>query len=153
VTSDLLLWVQIFTYELVLRNDTFSDLEVQASYLDGVAQALPLTAQLSQTFTLGLRNNTIYDVISDNNGTGTAIVGAVSFSVSCGSLQTKDLSSVSTVSDSTFQAGKWWNISWNAGENMTCLFNIPFLSMNVAGLSESRIFCFNINIHEPNYSY
>jgi hypothetical protein len=35
--------------------------------------------------TIGVQNGTLYDVLGDNNGTGTVAVGATSFNVSCGS--------------------------------------------------------------------
>jgi hypothetical protein len=67
--------------------------------------------------TIGLQKNTLYDVISDNAGFGDAIVGALSFEVSCGTLQSMTASW--SASDSNYIILDW------KYQNTSCTFSVP----------------------------
>jgi hypothetical protein len=51
------------------------------------AKVLGVMSIMDISPTLGLQNNTLYDVISENDGIGSTSVEALSFDVSCGTLQ------------------------------------------------------------------
>lgn len=65
------------------------------------------------TPTLGLQNNTLCDVISDNNGHGDTLINALSFEVSCGTLQNMTTSWIepsATIGRYCHSLGKYINL-------------------------------------------
>jgi hypothetical protein len=111
------------------------------------AQPLLFTARLKPSTTLGLRNNTIYDIISDNNGIDTAMVEALSFSASCGSLRDVDISFWSMPSESADIYNNYTELTWTAGKDITCKFGAPYLGMKDGELDCS---CHPLNLRNPN---
>jgi hypothetical protein len=141
-TTSSLLSLQLFneTTKLTVPTQQYSKIDIDVNnnisdsmdFMLGVpAQALPLTDQLGQSTTLGLHKNTVYDVVQKNNGTGVAVVGAISFTTSCSSLPPKNLSINTMIvpNSDPNQPVHYTELTWQAGNNITCIFDVPYLGM------------------------
>ncbi|KIM72760.1 hypothetical protein PILCRDRAFT_15822 [Piloderma croceum F 1598] len=71
-----------------------------------ITPSLSYLGYVDPSNTIGVQNGTLFDVLGDNNGTGTVAVGATSFNVSCGFV-----SNATVVGDT----GTTWTAKFNAG--------------------------------------
>jgi hypothetical protein len=103
---------------------------LQASTFNYVDPATVLGTMnlMSMSPTIGLRNNTLYDIISDNDGVGYTSVGALSFEVSCGTLQNMDASLVVAGTGPCSDA-QYIQLEWKY-QSYTCSFSSPPYSHN-----------------------
>jgi hypothetical protein len=70
--------------DLQLTTFLTSDPLYGSSYWSDIGSLLPYLGRADSNNTIGVQNATLYDILDDNNGTGTVAVGAKSFSVTCG---------------------------------------------------------------------